>query len=101
MGEKRREPERPPVTKLGRLTANEAAWLLGFKVDELAKIIDANLLEALGEPVQSAPKYYARCVIEQKARDAKWLNDAQRAVYRNSSGKYKKRLRKAQSATPV
>src|SRR5690242_12830171 len=47
-----------------RLTAEQAAILLGFAAHEIPMLVTAKLLKPLGKPSQSAVKYFATVDIE-------------------------------------
>lgn len=63
-----------------RLTAEQAAVLLGFQLHDLPILIQKGLLKPLGTPAPNAPKYYAACEIEALAGDSNWLHRATKAV---------------------
>lgn len=65
---------------LGRVDVEAAAKLSGFHSHDIPVLIRAGLLKPLGSPAPNAPKYFARCEIEQKASDVKWLDRATRVV---------------------
>ena len=56
-----------------RLTSEQAAWLLGFNVHDIAPLLAAGLLRPLGRPGPTAPKYFATADLESKMHDSKWL----------------------------
>jgi hypothetical protein len=66
----------------GRLLAEQAAALLGFKKHEISILANARLLKPLANPPRNAVKYYATVEIEQYARDPEWQAKATRAVYK-------------------
>ncbi len=63
-----------------RLTAEQAAWLLGFNVHDIAPLLAAGLLRALGRPGPNGPKYFATAELEAKMQDSKWLAKATDAI---------------------
>jgi hypothetical protein len=70
------------VTRPGRLLAEQAAALLGFKKHEIPILAKARLLKPLANPPRNAVKYYATAEIEQYSRDPEWQAKATRAVYK-------------------
>lgn len=81
-------PPRP-----GRLLAEEAAAILGFKKHDIPILVKAGLLKPLGNPVRNAVKYFAASEIERLARDLEWLAKASKAVYKYWANINKKRCR--------
>lgn len=64
-----------------RLTVAQAARILGFPADTIPILIESNLLEPLGSPVQNAQKYFSNVYIRALAADGEWLDKATQAVY--------------------
>lgn len=56
-----------------RLTAEEAAWYLGFSPHEIPILIAKGLLKPLGRPPANGAKYFAGATLEELRRDVKWL----------------------------
>lgn len=72
-----------------RLTAEEAAWMLGFSPHEIPILIAKNLLKPLGHPAHNGPKHFLTATLEDLRRDEKWHSKASDAVmeywrYKNS-----------------
>jgi len=63
-----------------RLTAEEAAWFLGFSPHDIPMLVNAGLLKPLGHPPANGPKYFAMVELEELRRDRKWLAKASNAV---------------------
>jgi hypothetical protein len=63
-----------------RLTADEAAWLLGFSPHEIPILIAKNLLKPLGHPADNGPKHFLTATLKDLERDEKWHNKAADAV---------------------
>lgn len=63
-----------------RLTADEAAWLLGFSTHEIPILIARNLLKPLGQPAANGPKHFLTATLKDLARDEKWHGKAADAV---------------------
>jgi hypothetical protein len=64
----------------GRLTAEQAAALLGFELHDIPVLVRDGLLKPLGSPKPSAPKKFATVDIEEKIRDVQWLSKATKTV---------------------
>ena len=63
-----------------RLSAEQAAHLLGFQTHELTVLIAAKLLRPLGRPAANSVKFFATVEVEQLRHDLKWLAKATDAV---------------------
>ena len=61
------------TTAPARLTAEEAAWLLGFSPHEIPILVAKGLLKPLGRPPANGPKYFAMTIMVELHKDAKWL----------------------------
>ena len=59
-----------------RLTAEQAAGLLGFPRHDMQVLVAAGLLRPLGRPVQNSTKYFATAELEQLRSDVRWLGKA-------------------------
>jgi hypothetical protein len=68
--------ETPPA----RLTAEEAAWYLGFSAHEIPILTAKGLLKPLGHPPANGPKYFSATALEELRRDEKWLGKASDAI---------------------
>lgn len=55
-----------------RLTAEEAAWFLGFSPHDIPVLMASGLLKPLGQPVQNSVKYFAWAVLCELRQDARW-----------------------------
>jgi hypothetical protein len=66
----------------GRLLAEQAAKVLGFKKHEILMLVRANLLKPIGNPPRLGVKYFFVSEIETLARDREWMARATRAIYR-------------------
>jgi len=63
-----------------RLTAWMVAALLGFEDHHIAILVAAGLLDPLGDPPKTAPKYFGRDYILGLAADERWLARASDAL---------------------
>jgi hypothetical protein len=67
-------------TPPGRLTAQEAAWFLGFSDNEIPILIAKGLLKPLGHPAHNGRKYFLAATLEELRRDEKWFSKASDAI---------------------
>jgi hypothetical protein len=63
-----------------RLTAEQAAWFLGFVAHEIPILIARGLLRPLGHPAHNGQKYFLTATLEELRRDEKWFVKATDAV---------------------
>jgi hypothetical protein len=63
-----------------RLTAEEAAWFLGFSPHEIPVLMADGILKPLGHPARNGPKYFAAAELEELRRNIKWLAKASDAI---------------------
>jgi len=73
----------------GRLTAEQAAWFLGFSAHEIPILAAKGLLKPLGHPAHNGQKFFLAATLEDLRRDEKWFAKACDAVveywrYKNS-----------------
>jgi len=59
-----------------RLTAEEAAWCLGFGSHEIPILVAKGLLKPLGRPPANGVKYFAATALAELREDIKWLTRA-------------------------
>lgn len=59
-----------------RLTAEEAAWYLGFQAHEIPILVAKGLLKPLGRPPINGVKYFSTAALADLHRDVKWLTRA-------------------------
>jgi hypothetical protein len=76
-------------TPPARLTAAEAAWLLGFSAHEIPILMAKGLLIPLGHPAHNGQKFFLTATLEDLKRDEKWFGKASDAIvdywrYKNS-----------------
>lgn len=64
----------------GRLTAEQAAWLLGFSAHEIPILISRGLLKPLGHPAHNGQKFFLSKILEELRHDEKWYCKACDAV---------------------
>jgi hypothetical protein len=67
-----------------RLTSEQAAEILGFKVHDIPLLIRAGILKPLGGGPRNSVKYFHADEVEGLARDRRWLDRATRAISRRS-----------------
>jgi hypothetical protein len=63
-----------------RVTAEEAAWYLGFAAHDIPVLVANGLLKPLGHPGDNAVKFFALAVLEPLRADVKWLSRATDAI---------------------
>jgi hypothetical protein len=63
-----------------RLSAEEAAWLLGFSPHDLPVLVSTGLLKPLGQPVPNAVKYFATVTVFELKQDVQWQFRATKAI---------------------
>ena len=63
-----------------RLSTEEAAWLIGCAVHDIAILVAAGLLKPLGHPPPNGAKYFATATLVQLRADLKWLARASDAL---------------------
>ena len=64
----------------GRLTAEQAAWFLGFSAHEIPLLVNKGLLKPLGHPAHNGQKYFLTATLEDLRRDERWFAKACDAV---------------------
>src|SRR5579864_9460547 len=63
-----------------RLTAEQAAWLLGFSAHEIPILTAKGLLKPLGHPAHNGQKFFLAAALQDLRRDEKWFVRALDAV---------------------
>jgi len=56
-----------------RLTAEEAAWVLGCQPHDVPILVASRMLKPLGNPAQNAIKFFATMEVLELVRDRSWL----------------------------
>lgn len=74
-------------TPPARLTAEQAAWFLGFLAHEIPILIAKGLLKPLGHPAHNGQKYFLTATLEELRRDEKWFGKATDAIVEYWRGK--------------
>ncbi len=64
----------------GRLTAEQAAWFLGFSTHEIPILVNRGLLRPLGRPAHNGQKFFLAATLDELRRDEKWFAKACDAV---------------------
>ncbi|MFO1511496.1 MAG: hypothetical protein U1F83_01050 [Verrucomicrobiota bacterium] len=77
------------IMKPGRVTMEQASWLLGFNEHEIPILMAKGLLRPLGHPAHNGQKFFLAATLEDLRRDEKWFSRASDAVveywrYKNS-----------------
>jgi hypothetical protein len=57
----------------GRLTAEQAAWVLNCQPHDVPVLVAARLLKPLGNPPPSSVKYFAEAELLEQMNDRTWL----------------------------
>lgn len=70
-----------------RLTAEEAAWVLGCQHHDIPILVVARLLKPLGTPAPNAVKYFAAVDVLANAKDRVWLTKATHTIGRHWQSK--------------
>jgi hypothetical protein len=63
-----------------RLTAEEAAWFLGFATHAIPILVAAGLLKPLGQPAPNASKHFATATLCELKQDTHWLFRASKEI---------------------
>lgn len=79
-----------------RLTAEQAAWVLGCQAHDIPILVSSRLLKPLGNPQANAIKYFCAAEILESAKDRSWLAKATNTV---SQHWHKKNARKERHGT--
>lgn len=66
-----------------RLTAEQAAWVLGFNEHDVRILVSAGLLTPLGNVPANGVRYFATAELQQLQTDGKWLAKATNAIYKH------------------
>lgn len=82
----------PPGVSGARQDVTGAAKILGMQKHDIPVLTAARLLKPLGNPVPSAPKYYATCELLRRAHDVAWLDRATRAITQHWTRKNARRV---------
>lgn len=64
----------------GRLTAEQAAWVLNCQPHDVPVLVVARLLKPLGSPMPNSVKYFATVEVLELVRDRTWLAKVTNAV---------------------
>ena len=65
----------------GRLTTQEAAWLLGFRRHDIPILVSYRLLQPMGTPARVSEKYFPAAQLERLSRDFGWLDMATASLF--------------------
>lgn len=58
----------------GRLTAEQAGWVLNCQPHDIPALVNARLLKPLGNPSQNSIKFFATADVLELVKDRSWLN---------------------------
>jgi hypothetical protein len=79
----------------GRLTAQEAAWFLGFSSHEIPMLLGARLIKPLGHPPENGLKFFLRAELERVQDDPLWMAKACDAILKYWKSQNVKKMRAA------
>ena len=65
------------------LTMDQAAALLGRRPEHIPLLVEAGLLEPLGDPPKNGLKLFALVDLQEKGKDLKWLHKANKHLTRH------------------
>ena len=71
----------------GRLTAEQAAWFLGFSAHEIPMLVNKGLLKPLGRPKPNSDKYFAAVKLAELRQDEQWLSRATQFISQHYNDK--------------
>jgi hypothetical protein len=77
-----------------RVDVSRAAKILGVNEHDIPTLVRARLLKPLGNPVQSACKYFATCELARLANSVDFLDRATRAISQHWKKKNMQRSRR-------
>jgi hypothetical protein len=83
-----------------RLTAEEAAWYLGFGHHEIPILVANGLLMPLGHPPVNGRKYFSTAALTELHQDVKWLTHASDVIVEHWRDKNARKTN-ADAAFPV
>lgn len=66
----------------GRLTAEQAAVLIGCQPHDIPILVRSKLIRPLGKPASNATKYFSSVELETKLADDKWSTRVTDTLYR-------------------
>ncbi|MGB0154575.1 MAG: hypothetical protein ACPGFB_11140 [Verrucomicrobiales bacterium] len=66
----------------GRLTAEQAAVLIGCQTHDIPILVKSKLIRPLGKPAPNATKYFSSAELEAKLVDEKWSSRVTDTLYR-------------------
>ena len=79
----------------GRLTAQEAAWFLGFSSHEIPMLLGARLIKPLGHPQHHGLKFFLRAELERVQDDPLWMGKACDAIVKYWKSQNVKKIKAA------
>ncbi len=74
----------------GRLTAEEAAAVLGYHVHDIPVLVRKKLLRPSGHPRDNATRYFAGSYIDKLRGDEAWIDRSTDVMYRHWQARPKK-----------
>jgi hypothetical protein len=65
----------------GRLTAEQAAWVLNCQVHDIPALVAAKLIKPLGNPPANGGKFFATADLLELIKDRNWLVRMSSTIY--------------------
>ena len=85
----------------GRINAEQTAALLGFQAHDIPVLVRAKLIQPLGNPSQSAPKWFSSAEIEIFRQDSKFLARATKVISLRWQNRNSRLLKKRVAKAPL
>ena len=70
-----------------RLTAEQAAWVLGCQEHDITVLVADRLLKPLGSPAANCVRYFCTADLLEKMKDPNWLARVTTTIYEHWRGK--------------
>ena len=85
-----------------RLTAEQAAWMLGCQAHDISVLVSSKLLKPLGNPQPNGIKFFSTAEISELVKDRSWLAKITNAVSQHWQRKNERRtLQNRDAFVPV
>ena len=79
----------------GRLTAEQAAWVINCQPHDIPALVTAKLLKPLGNPAANSIKYFATADVLESSKDRNWLMRVSSTIYTHWARKNSRHQRTA------
>ena len=67
----------------GRLTAEQAAWVINCQPHDIPALVSAKLIKPLGNPAANSIKYFATADLLEANKDRNWLMRVSATIYQH------------------